>query len=102
MSMGTITGASSVHWAEPEVMSRFITATITTMPANVNTGLRPSEPMKSAPCTASTGPIPDHWKYAVNCAAAKNSTSTGVTPARPLAMASGTSRAVVMVPAARP
>ena len=47
--MGTITGASRVHCAEPEVMSRFITATIATIPVNVRMGCSPSEPMKSAP-----------------------------------------------------
>ena len=100
--IGTMTGAISAHWAEPEVMKRLSSATMATSAANMTSGGNDQCWSSSEPLMAVHTPKFDHSNQARNCATAKKRTSMGTRVSMPLAINSGTSAKDFTVPAAKP
>ena len=96
MNIGTTIGAISAHWAEPEVMKRFTSATRITKAPKSSSGGRSAFCSSSEPLMAVQEPRLEAVNQARNCDTAKNSTIIGSRVFRPRAMNSGTSLAFVM------
>ena len=95
--MGTTTGATSAHCADPDVMNRLSTATMHTKNKKSRGLGRSIACSRFEPWMAVHEPRFDHSNQARNCEAAKNSTSVGMRVFSPRAMKSGTSVASLML-----